>query len=139
MPLTFRIYPKRNLVYVHCTGQVTVGETRQAFGEYSVHDDFKPGQTQLVDLTDVTGFERDFTAIMALQAMQTDVYLASDTRPYLLFVAPNELTRAMAMAALRSWQDLDGVVPLVLSSLSQALEVLSLPDLKVDGPRESVR
>ncbi|WP_372886808.1 hypothetical protein [Shimia sp.] len=139
MPLSYRIYPQHNLVYVHCTGRVTVDETLAAFASYAAHRDCAPGQAQLVDLTEVTDYERDFTRIMALQAHQSDVFLASGSHPFLIFVAPTALSRTMAMAAVRSWQDLGAVVPLVLSRLSEALEVLSVKALTADGIHESVR
>lgn len=126
MPLAFRILGEHNLVYVSCTGYVTVSETLEAFQAYADHDDFRPGQSQLIDLSDVTGYERDFTNIMSLQAQQADVYLLSDAPIHLIFVATNKLTRSMAMASLRSWEDVTGVVPLVLSSIEEAETVLSL-------------
>ncbi len=139
MPLNFRILSQHNLVYVSCTGRVTVDQVLTAFKSYATHPDFEPGQTQLLDLSNVTDYERDFTKIMSLQAQQTDVYLKTENRPFLLFIAPNELTRGMAMTAVRSWQDLDGVIPLVLSSLAEALEVLSLQDLSRESLLESAQ
>ena len=126
MPLAFRILGDHNLVYVSCTGFITVSNALEAFRSYSDHHDFRPGQSQLIDLSDVTGYERDFTKIMSFQAQQADVYLLSDAPIHLIFVATNDLTRSMAMSALRSWEDVSGVVPLLLSSIEEAETVLSL-------------
>ena len=126
MPVTFTVLPAHNLVHVHCNGLVTVAETMTAFDTYSAHPDTHPGQSQLVDLTGVTDYERDFARIMSLQAHQVDVYLEAENPIFLIFVAPNELTLTMAMSSVRSWQNLPGVIPLVLSSLDEALAVLAL-------------
>lgn len=125
MPMSFYILNDQNCVYVRCQGMITVSETMEAFQDYASRPDFRPGQSQLIDLSDVTDYERDFTKIMSLQAQQADVYLSSDTPIYLIFIAPNSLTQSMAMSSLRSWRNLPGVVPMVLSDLDEAVEVLS--------------
>lgn len=131
MPMTFRILPNRNLVHSRCRGQVTVAEVLDAIESYQHHENFAPGQSLLIDLSDVTGYERDFTKIMSLQAQQAGISLPSDgSSPdtfYLIYVAPNEMTQAMANASLRSWRDLPGVAALVFERLDQAAEVLGLP------------
>ena len=126
MPVKFRVLPDHSLVHVTFSGLVTVAEATEAFDRYTSHPDSHPRQSHLVDLSGVAEYERDFTKIMALQAHQVDVFLEADAPIYLIFVAPTELTRTMAMAAVRSWQHLPGVVPLVLNSIDEALDVLSL-------------
>ena len=137
MSVTFKVLPEHNLVYVHCAGSVTVAESISAFDSYRAYPDTHPGQSQLVDLSDVVEYERDFTRIMSLQAHQVDVYMEAESPVFLIYVAPNDLTRTMAMAALRSWQNLPGVIPLVLSSLDEALTVLSLDKHDLAGALEA--
>lgn len=139
MAVEFQIQSDHNLVFVSFRGHVTVSETMAAFDKYANHPDFRPGQTQLVDLSQVKSYERDFTKIMALQAHQTEAFLGSENRPYLMFIAPNKLTRGMAMAAVRSWQHLNAVVPLVVSSIAEAAEVLSFETASLGGFREPVQ
>jgi hypothetical protein len=138
MTVSFRIFMDYNFVYVHCSGYVDVAETMAAFQDYVRHEDFRPGQSQLVDLLDVSDYGRDFAQIMALQAHQSDVFLSSESPIHLIFVADNDLTRSMAMAALRSWQNLPGVVPLVVSDLDEATEILGAAGLTLPRLKEKV-
>ena len=130
MAVDFRILPDSNVVLVFCSGHVTVAETLAAFDRYTSSPDFRPGQSQLIDLSDVEAYERDFTRIMSLQAHQTEAYFSNSIAPnqttHLIYVAPNELSQTMAMSSLRSWRNLPGIVPLVVQSLDDALEILSL-------------
>lgn len=126
MPVTFRILPAHSLTYVRFSGQVDLNETFAGFEDYTRHPDFRPHQSQLIDLTEVRDYERDFSRIMELQAHQTDTFLGGKTPVHLIFVAPDDMTQSMAMAALRSWKNLHAVVPLVLPSLAQACEVLAI-------------
>ncbi|WP_204114125.1 hypothetical protein [Shimia biformata] len=87
---------------------------------------FQAGLSQILDLTDVTEFERDFAKIMSLQATQVEALTGADAPAYFIFIAPNELTQAMANSALKSWREIDAVVPLVLNSLQDACDVLGL-------------
>lgn len=126
MPVSFRIYPQHNLAHAMFEGEVTLSEAIDGFQAYTRHPDFQAAQSQIVDLTRVTGYERDFTRIMELQALQAEYFLGGNSKPFLIFVAPDELTQSMAMAALRSWSSVDGIVPLIVSELAGALDVLGL-------------
>ncbi|MEQ9694027.1 hypothetical protein [Shimia sp. SDUM112013] len=126
MSVRFKILPETNLVYVLCSGEVTIDETLDSFSAYAMHKEFKPGQNQMIDLSQVTGYERDFPRIMALQAEQADVFLSTGKRPHLIFVAPTPLTQSMAMTALRSWQQLEGALPVVVQTIPEALDILGL-------------
>lgn len=68
MPVTFRILPAHSLTYVRFSGQVDLNETFAEFDNYTRHPDFRPHQSQLIDLTEVRDYERDFSRIMELQA-----------------------------------------------------------------------
>ena len=72
MPIDVRILPKRGLVYVRYEGGISVPETAEAFGAYMQHPDMRPGQKQLIDLTRVTDWDRDFAGLMRLQAGKAD-------------------------------------------------------------------
>lgn len=133
MPVSHRTLPEHALVHVLCSGSVTVAETQNALQAYARDPDSAPGQSLLIDLTNVTAYERDFPKIMSLQAQQAEVYLRSDTKVHLIYIAPNKLTQSMAMAALRSWKSLDGVIPLLVATLPEALDVLGLSQQEFVG------
>lgn len=109
---------------------MTVAETLAAFDRYTSSSDFRPGQSQLIDLSRVEEYERDFTRIMSLQAHQAETYFSKNMIPgqvtHLIYVAPNELTQKMAMSSLRSWKGIPGIVALVLQDLNEAFDVLAL-------------
>lgn len=128
LPVEFHILTQHNLVYIRYDGYIRVDDSIRAFSEYTQHPDFCFGQHQLIDLSLVTNFERDFTKIITHQAQQVDVYIKAKNPPILAFLAPSKASYRMAKAAVRSWDQLDCVIPLVLSNENEALEVLGLAD-----------
>ncbi|WP_133169926.1 hypothetical protein [Shimia abyssi] len=90
------------------------------------HTDFRHGQSQIVDLRDVVSYERDFTRIMEFQALRTEAFMGASAPIHLIYIAPNEATHAMAMTALRSWKDIDGIIALILGSIEEACDVLAI-------------
>lgn len=133
MAVDFAILAELNVVFVRCHGDVNVAQTLAAFERYVSSEDFRPGQSQLVDLTNVTSYERDFTQIMSLQALQAEAYFNPNGSTHLIYVAPNEKTQKMAMASLRSWRNVPGVVPLLVLDVEAALEVLSVDASKAES------
>jgi hypothetical protein len=79
-----------------------------------------------------------FSRIMELQAHQTEAFLGGKTPVHLIFVAPDDVTQSMAMAALRSWNNLHAVVPLVLPSLAQACEVLAIDPSELSAAASAI-
>lgn len=130
MPVNYRVYAEQSLVYVWCFGEVTVEQSLTSFQQYTQDPDYSEGQSQLIDLTDVTKYERNFAEIISLQAHLAEAFvnteLPSTSPSHLIYVAPTEMTQAMAMASLRSWKNLPNVIPLVVQNLDEALDILSL-------------
>ena len=130
MPVNYRVYPEQSLVYVRCFGEVTVEQSLTSFRQYTQDPEYAEGQSQLIDLTDVTKYERNFAEIISLQAHLAEAFvstqLPSVSPSYMIYVAPTEMTQAMAMASLRSWKNLPSIIPLVVQNLDEALEILSL-------------
>lgn len=124
MSVSFRIFPRRGLVYVRYTGFARLQDTFAAFGEYMQHPDCRPGQKQLVDLSEVTGFEPDYAELLKLQAMKADIFAAGGGETLIAYYAPNDAVLRMAELVVRSWEDVPGVVPLVMQTEAEALAVL---------------
>ncbi|RMD91316.1 MAG: hypothetical protein D6811_09200 [Alphaproteobacteria bacterium] len=127
MPVNFRIMPERGLVYVRYDGPARFADTMKAFGAYMSHPDARPGQKQLVDLSAVTGMEIDFPKMMEMQARKADLF-GSAAETLIVYYAPTAEARRLARHAMRSWEGLPGVVPLMAETEAQALELLGLSE-----------
>lgn len=128
MSISFRIFPSRGLVFVQYTGELIVEETFRAFGEYMQHPDCRPGQKQLVDLAGVTGFDRDYAKLFALQAKKADVFSAGGVETLAVYHAPTPLARELSRLVLKSWEPFDSVVPLIQDNEADALALLGQPE-----------
>lgn len=131
MSVSFRIFPERGLVYVRYDGAVVVAETFAAFGEYMAHPDCRPGQKQLVDMSRVTEFERDYAEIMALQARKADLFTAQGAETLIVYLVGGPNTKELARVIMRSWEPFDGVVPLIQTEEADALQLLGQPEATV--------
>ena len=131
MSLSFRILKSHGLVYVRYEGFARLEDTMRVFGEYAQHPDCRPGQKQLVDLSDVTGIEENFAELMKLQAAKADVFMAEGAQTIIVYYAPNSLSRRMCNMIVRSWEPFDSVVALVIEDEGQALSVLGLAETSI--------
>ncbi|MFD2856475.1 hypothetical protein ACFSZS_19270 [Seohaeicola zhoushanensis] len=93
------------------------------------HPDFRPGQKQLVDLSRVTGFERDYTKLFSLQALKAEAFVTGAGQTLVVYYAPSEAAQRMCQLVTRSWADLPSVIALVQQEEAEVLALL--------GQRES--
>ncbi|WP_299041209.1 hypothetical protein [uncultured Tateyamaria sp.] len=132
MPVEFRILPDRGLVVVRFTGTVMIDEALEATRQYVSHADYAPGQKQLVDLSHATGFERDYVRFMEMQAAKADRLACAGVQSLVVYIAPTPISQEICTMYLRSWDDVDSVVPMVQHSEAQALTLLGQPEATVD-------
>ena len=128
MPVEFRILPKRGLVVVRYSGYATVNDTLKATEAYISHPDYVAGQKQLVNMTGVTGFEKDYVQFMGMQAQKTERLVRSDLQSIVVYIAPTAISRDLSAMFVRSWIDIGSVVPLVQDSEAKALALLGQPE-----------
>jgi hypothetical protein len=128
MPVTFRILPRRGLVYVRYEGFAQLAETAEVFGRYMTHPDYAPGQKQIVDLAAVTAIEQDFARLLALQARKAEAFMPGGVQTVIVYHAPTAISRRMAEMVRRSWADVPNVVPVVVETEAEALSVLGQPE-----------
>lgn len=133
MPISFTILPARGLSYVRYEGIITFAETAQAFAAYMQHPDMRPGQKQLVDLSRVIDWQRDFPGLVKLQAGKADVFNGSFHDTLFVYYAPNPHTQMMARAILRSWEGVPGIIPVLQDTEFDALQVLGQPEPTFDA------
>jgi hypothetical protein len=127
MPVTFAILPRLGLVYVRYWGFAALSETIAQVQAYGRHPDFRPGQKHLIDMAGVTGYERDFPAIMQMMAGITDVLMQRPTEVLVVYLTPTPLAQDMARAAIRSWEGMPGLVTRMQEDEAAALSLLGLP------------
>ena len=126
MSLTFRILPAKGLVYVKYRGEVTPAQTARVFAEYARHADRRPGQKQLVDLSDVAAISADYADVMAMQARKADTFLEGGATTLIAYYAPTPVSWRMSAMILKSWEGLPGLVARVFHDEEAALDFLGL-------------
>jgi hypothetical protein len=123
MPVTYRIHLDLNAVYVRYSGVALLQDSFVAVGTYLQDPDFRPNQKQFVDLSAVTDFERDYAKLFALQAKKAEAFFRG-IESLVVYLAPTEVTRAMANLIAQSWKDVGAVVPVVVTTIEDAQTVL---------------
>ncbi|MEX0310607.1 MAG: hypothetical protein AB3N17_10215 [Tateyamaria sp.] len=132
MPVEFRIVPDRGLVVVRFTGVVLIDEAIEATRAYVAHPDYAPGQKQLVDLSRAEGYEKDYTRFMEMQASKADRLALAGVQTLVVYIAPTPVSQEICNMYLRSWDDVDAVVPMIQHSEAEALTLLGQPEATVD-------
>lgn len=124
MAVEYRIFPDRGLVYVRYSGQLLLDETWTAFAQYAADPEFRPGQKQLVDLSQVEGVEQDFPKLMQLQARKAGVIGRPDVETLMVFLAPGKSRDTIAQYIRRSWEGLERIVVRIVPDEAEALSCL---------------
>ena len=132
MPVRFRILPERGLVVVRFTGFILIDEAREAARAYVAHPDYAAGQKQLVDLSHATGYEKDYTRFMEMQAAKAERLACAGVQTLVVYVAPTPASQEICTMYLRSWDDVDAVIPMIQHSEAEALTLLGQPETTVD-------
>lgn len=132
MPLTFRILPERGLVVVRYRGFATIDDTMSATALYVADPHYAPGQKQLVDMTALTGYEKDYVRFMEMQAGKAERFNNAGVQSLVVYIAPSPVSQEVAGLFLRSWDDVDAVVPMIQRTEAQALALLGQPERTLD-------
>ena len=109
-------------------GDCTIAETRRALEAYAIHPGRAPGQKQLIDLSAVTSYDRDFANLMAVQARKADLFIGGETQTLLVYFAPEGPSQDLARLSQRSWDAVDGVIAMVQHDEGEALALLGQPE-----------
>jgi hypothetical protein len=138
MSVSYRIFPDLGLVYVRYQGFARVADTERAFAAYSVDPDCRLGQKQLVDLREVSGFERDYPKLMQLQARKAELFATQGVETLVVYLVSSAETRDMVRTALRAWDGIDGLVALMQTDEAEALHLLGQPEDTIRALLEKV-
>ena len=77
MPVNFYILPDRGLVVVRYSGFAAIEDSIAASKSYIAHPVYAAGQKQLVDMTQITGYEKDYVQFMNMQAEKAERFVRS--------------------------------------------------------------
>ncbi len=132
MPVTYQIFPERGLVYVRYEGFAKLDESFEVFGAYMQDPLFRPGQKQLVDLSRVTGLERDYPRMFALQAKKVEAFMQSNVQTLMVYYAPDDVNYELARTILRSWEPSGMVVATAQRSEAETLNILGQPESRFE-------
>jgi len=137
MPVEFKIVPERGLVVVRFSGFATVNDTMVATKDYISHPNYVAGQKQLVDMSNITDYEKDYVQFMNLQASKTERLARSGVQSLVAYIAPTEVSRDLSALFVRSWADVRSVVPLIQQSEAEALALLGQPEETLEALLEN--
>jgi hypothetical protein len=132
MPVEFVIFPERGLVVVRYSGYAAVEDTLNATKAYISHPEYSAGQKQLVDMSGITGFEKDHVQFMKMQAEKAERLANSGLQSLVVYIAPTAISQDLSAMFVRSWIDVDAVVPLIQHSEAEALALLGQPEKTLD-------
>lgn len=124
MAISYRILPSAGVVYIRYEGRMGIAESTEAMQRYIADPGYQKGMKQLVDLTAVTDWERDFPALMQHFAHQAEIYDDPNRPTLIVALAPTDTARAAASIVSRAWERSDRVVVVNVETEVEALMVL---------------
>ncbi len=128
MSIYFRIFPNHGLVYVRFEGVTRMDDGMESFKSYREHPDFRPGQKQLLDLSAITGMDKDYVKLFALQAEIAEVMVTEPAQTLIVYYAPTPISYDNAKLISRSWDSVCSVVTSVQRSEADCLNILGLSE-----------
>ncbi|THD84191.1 hypothetical protein E7811_00040 [Aliigemmobacter aestuarii] len=131
MPVTFTILPRHDLVVVTYSGFAGIDETIQRGAECGRHPDFRPTMRHLIDLSRVTGYERDFPKFFAMQARLMEEFPRGPTDQMFVYFAPTRPGQEMVQMVRKSWEGLDWALLVALEDETDVMRVLGLPEDRI--------
>lgn len=139
MAVTYHVLPRHNLAIFAYAGLVTFAESLAAVAAVAQHPQHHDTMRQLCDLSRVTGVERDFPALMQMQAQMVESLKPKQGERFVIFYAPHAAARELSHMARKSWDGLDQVLVREVARESEALALLgvkqkSIAELLLDVP-----
>lgn len=132
MPVDIRVLPERNLVLAIYTGVAGLRETTERAAECAAHPGFRASMRHLVDLSRITGYERDFPGFFAMQAKVMEDFVSPGGDHIFLFYAPTRAGQEMANMVRRSWEGLERAIIVVHDDEAEALATLGLRERRIE-------
>lgn len=131
MPTTYDIILPRGMVLIRHSGHITVAESETAFRAFQQDPHQRPGQPHLVDCQQVVSYERDFAKFMALQAEIVGQFGVGGPEMLLVLLGPPGVPHELATLIRNTWDRTPSVVPRVVSTEAEAMDVLGLTERRI--------
>ncbi|PWK62424.1 hypothetical protein [Roseicyclus mahoneyensis] len=132
MAARYKIFGQFSLVYIQYTGVATATQATDVFIQYMKDPERKSGHRHFVDLSAVTGLERDFAALFRLQALKAEWLMQNESPTMMVYLAPSVLSLRIAHQVLRSWEGLDGAIIRLAEDWDGAMDIFGLPRNALD-------
>jgi hypothetical protein len=126
MPASFRILPDFSLVLTRYNGDLRLDEAEACLSAFLKDAAYRPGMAHLVDMSGITGFDKDLTRMMQLQARKAEAFLTADNPTVIVYYAPTSTSQRLARRILRSWDGLNVAVLRVAAEEMQVRDILGL-------------
>lgn len=138
MPIAFHVLPHRNLVVARYRGFAGLQETIDTAALCAAHPDFRPTMRHLVDVAEITGYERDFPRYFSMQAAVMEQFFVPGLDHLFIYLAPTRPGQEMAQMVRRSWDGLDHMVLRIVEHEAQAMAILGLKERTLAEVLDSV-
>ena len=129
MAVEFRILPDLALVAVRYSGIAQLAETVAKLQACATHPDFHPAFRHVVDLRDVTDFERDILGFFKMQAQAAEQFAANiqGEHPFhMVMLAPAGPAWEMADLVRKTWEGLGLTIVRVVDTPDAVIDLLGL-------------
>ncbi|MEC7763846.1 MAG: hypothetical protein VX874_18225 [Pseudomonadota bacterium] len=134
MPGSYRILPAHGLVYVQYEGFASLDDARGLYEAYMLDPARTPEQKQLIDLSKIDDWERDFVGLMQFQAdAAAGLFVPDRSMMMVIHAAPGPSMR-LARHFTDAWSQVPGMVVTLQTDEAAALSILgvreqSIPEL----------
>jgi len=126
MPVTFSIRKSLGVFCAQFYGFVLIEDCLSSLQALAAHPDFRPNLNQLIDLSEVTDYERNFVRILEFFARMPESGFAPGQEFLVVYYAPAQAGQELARIAIRSWEGVPGPVLRMVGDPDQALAILGL-------------
>lgn len=131
MPVEFTILPQHNLALFTYSGLVTFQDSANVVAAAAAHPNHSPSMRQICDVSRVTGVEKNYFALLQMQAQIVDSIAPKGSERLVIFYAPGKAGQEMAQLARKSWEGLNSVIILVQDDEAAALALLGIPQTRL--------
>jgi hypothetical protein len=139
MPIEFSTSLDLDLVYSRWFGVVDMAQFRDAFAAYLTDAHYRLGRDELVDFTELEGFEADFKKIWAGLHMVNAQYPGQQVRTRTVLLAPGDVIYGQSRMFQTLAENAQGVRVEVYRDQADALNALSLPFQTIRAMRKGGR
>ena len=126
MPIKFRISPDLDLVYTAWWGDVSIAEWRQVFSRYLNDPHYRPGRTELTDLSGVGRIDATFNSIWSALNMVNGQLPGGAERTRTVLVTPGEVAFGLARMYQTLAENANGIKVEIYRTPEAALRALNL-------------